>query len=292
MVRKFIIGFMGLFLLAGCNDENGQALLPSGQSCGEVPDPVVCSEINSFSKLMSDGFARDTVVPEFLDDLIGWRRIIDDRGRIVADQAGNNVNVEITDSAEFGPAAEGEKYLTFYGRDGSSVHNVYLVTDTLSIRSVNQSANVVLASFKYIPVHLEASEYLKFEVCNATADECGVGQDITLAALNDETKWRTLFETSAADLGLDYDGYNHVLADYVEIKVPFHLEEFQRDEFVVRFNVRVDEGFIGNNRSNGLEDGVLLDEVRINAYDVPKVDETTDEALIEEILLGDFNGIL
>lgn len=281
-------------LLASClgnSYESASSDLTSEISldCSPIGVEVNCESIKSYSVVMDDQFSRSTVVTDESEDFLGWRKIIDDMGRIVADEPGNHVNSEVVDDSQMGPAADGSKYLMFYGRQGGSVHNLYLVSNTLSLNAIMDDANVVTVKFKYLPVHLESGEYLTVDVCNSTVDDCGVGSNIDLAGLNG-VHWKTVFSTSASDEGLDFNGRNHQKKDYITAHVPIYAKDFQRDQFVVRFKVRVDQGFVGNDTANEMVDGVLLDSVQITAISSPVVvDDDNVEIIIKD---DDGDGII
>lgn len=283
VLSKVTLAVLSQTLLVSCLSES------SNLDCSVLGGEVNCSAVANFSVVMNDQFSRKTVVAEDTEDFLTWRKIIDDVGRIVADQSGNNVNSEVVDDTDLGPAADGSKYLIFYGRQGGSVHNLYLVSETLQLSQVMTEANVVTVKFKYLPVDLEEGEYLSLEVCNNTVEECGVGSEINLDGLNGP-HWKTVFSTGAADEGLDFNGRDHLSSDYITAHVPVYVDEFQREQFVVRFNVRVDEGFRDNERANEMVDGVLLDSVQITAIEAPEVvdEETVDEVINDE----DFDGVI
>ncbi len=256
-------------------------VLSSVNGCSEVGAEVNCSEISNFSILMKDDFSRDFVVDETIEsveDVLKWRKIIDDMGRISDDKEGNNVNAQVTDESELGPAADGSKYLTMYGRQGGSVHNIYLVTETLNLEEFFGDANVMGVKFKYLPINLEQNEYLKLEICNDTAEACGVGEVVTSSGLN-SSNWKTVYETSPSDVATNFNGRDHLKTDYRIRHIPIYLESLQRKEFVIRFNFRMDEGFINNDHNNNMEDGILLDSVQITAMQAPKVDDIDDEEI-------------
>ena len=187
----------------------------------------------------------------------GWRAIIDDMGRVIDSSSGNNVEVRIYDDQTLGPASTGNGAMYFRGRAGSSVHNIYLISETYDLSSFDDGA----LQFDYLPIDLEPGEYIRIEVCNDTLENCGVGDSLDLNGLNDNSKWTSLFEAGPESDGNGLNGFNHSLGDWQRVRLDFFLESFPKSTFTFRFNVRMDEGFIGNDINNGMEDGLGIDNV-------------------------------
>ena len=261
----FVFGLAAtVAVFQGCSEVNFQ---PSGaaQSLSFGPG---CSPVEL---LITDSFERESVDDRAADSLFGWRKIVNDRGRMVG-SSGDRVSARIYSESEMGPAASGDRALYFYGRPGSSVHNIYLISEALPLSDYNQ----VGIAFKYIPVDLEMAgsgpEYLRVEVCNSSLAKCGVGDDFGSDGLK-SSHWVTVFETSLESdgtLGSGLNGRNHSLSDWRSQSLVVDLSDLPKDQFVFRFNVLVDEGFFEFKDGepilkSGMDDGVILDDVVVAA---------------------------
>ncbi len=211
-----------------------------------------------------DSFERANVDGSDSGNKFGFRKLVDDMGRYVG-SSGDRINVKTYTQTEMGPTQSGERALYFYGRPGSSVHNVYLISEPIPLDGATDFG----LAFSYLPIDLETSamgtEYLRLEVCDGTAAECGVGETVDPAALK-SAKWKTVFDSSQPQQGSGLNGRNHSRADYIQQAVVIKRSELRTDKVIFRFNILLDEGF---NQyldqdpiiSSGMEDGVVLDDV-------------------------------
>jgi len=251
------------------------------------PDAIYCKLVNQYANFIVDSFERSDVIDTTND--FGWRKIINDNGKVISGEAGNHVDVQIYSIFEVGPASVGNRAIYNFGRKGaSSVHNIYLITKTFDL--TQYEGDSVVIQFDYLPVGLEQDEFLKLEICNDTAENCGVGNEITTDGLN-SSKWIPVFESFGG--GEDLDGLNHAPSDYLTEKVVLFLTEFQKKEFIFRFNSRMNDGFVDNIHTKGMDDGVIIDNVRATAYDLKEgvedlVDDPEDVLELDE---DDFNRL-
>lgn len=267
---------MILLLSSGCESyfgENTDASL--SENC---PTTELC---DGSAIMMKDHFERANVLinsDESTDEInFWWRKIINDRGRIISGQAGNNVDVRIFPEGHLGPGSDDGSALYFYGRQGSSIHNIYLVSQTFDL---SQARNVII-SFKYLPINLEENEYLRLEVCRATPEECGVGDNVSEDGLNSDN-WQTLLESDRS-LGENLDGTNHETSDWKGETVNLLIDHDDLRTFIFRFNARMNDGFVDNDHENVLEDAVGLDAVTAFAYQNSGERENNDEEPIDGI---------
>lgn len=251
---------------AGCKQAE-LSVSPGGQGAfgdgciTDNPDGIHCKLVNSHTNFIMDSFERTDVIDDSVE--FGWRKIINDFGRIISGKSGTNVDMEIFSVFEVGPASDGTRALYNFGRQGFSTHNLYLLTKTFDI--TNYNGDYVAIEFDYLPIDLEDDEYFALEVCNDTAEACGVGSELTVDGLNSD-RWLTLFRADGGGEG--FDGTNHERDDFITEKVVLFLEDFQKSEFIFRFHSRMSDGFNDNDHLQGLEDGVILDRVRATAYDL------------------------
>jgi hypothetical protein len=270
-VLKYITATISLMIMVSCGEDasfnfnnasSNQGANESFNVCSN-PDNISCHHLKAHETFIEDSFERENILPSeaTTTEGFGWRKIINDNGRVVSGTASDNVDLKIFDDITFGPAGHLNRALYFYGRQGSSVHNLYLISKTFNLTNLEH----VVMEFKYLPIALEANEHVKLEVCNDTLEACGVAGDVTVAGLN-STAWKPLFEMPASESNQTLNGKNHSVEDWKNMKVDVFLENFQKPNFVFRFNVRMDEGFKDNTVSKGLVDGLGLDKVRCTAY--------------------------
>ena len=270
MSLTFWLTFVLCMLITGCSDFNDprerDPYNPSAidDQCENLnPDNISCKIINGFTNFIVDSFERnDVIVP---NNNFGWRKIINDNGRVISGQSGNHVDAQIYPDSLMGPASNGNRALYHFGRQGGSVHNIYLITETFNLNELITEGDSVVIEFDYLPIGLESDEYLKLEVCNDSADNCGVGQTLTVAGLN-SNKWETKFEVRGQGAGRN--GRNHSSSDFLTQKIVLLLEDFQKGQFIFRFNARMDEGFKDNNHTQDMVDGIVIDNVRATAYNI------------------------
>lgn len=257
MKKRFFLAPL-FFILAGCS---------SSKDLGSTDVSTSCSDTGTCkfaATMLKDQFERSHVlvnVDSQTDELrFWWRKIINDQGRIISGQAGNNVDVRIFSSPSTGPGSDDGSALYFFGRDGRSVHNIYLVSQTFDLRKAEE----VSINFKYLPIGLEDGEYLRLEVCRATPEECGVGEILNVSGLN-SANWQVLFEADNS-LGLDLDGKNHTSEDWAPQQVKIDINSDDLRTFTFRFHARMNEGFQRNNESQPMDDGAGLDEISATAF--------------------------
>jgi|GEM_PF-2321983 len=275
MSPTFWMTFFVCLFLCGCGERSvrtpvlfGSIEQPENEDLSEDagcvnnnPDNISCKIVQNFTNFIVDSFERDNVIDGTND--FGWHKIINDFGTVIDGNAGSNVDVQIYSDAQMGPASDGSKAIYHFGRQGYSVHNIYLITKTFDL-SLYQGDTVVI-EFDYLPIGLEVGEYLKLEICNDTPENCGVGSSLTVEGLN-SNKWLPVFSSNGAGTGRN--GFNHAPSDFITQKTVLFLEDFQKNEFIFRFNTRMNDGFIDNMMSLGMEDGVVIDNVRATAYDL------------------------
>jgi len=241
-------------------------------SCGQVnfSQPKVSEQNVIFNPnceqkevLLVDSFERQNV-DDYNNSPFGWRRVVNDQGSFVG-STGDRINAQIYSSSQLGPAALQSSALYFYGRPGSSVHNIYIVSEPLPLGPYSE----VGLKFSYLPIDLEAGEYINLEVCNGTPEEGGAGANMDINGLK-SNKWAIVWSATGS-LGQNRNGLNHSVSDWQSQKLVLSLKDYpSKDRAVFRFNIRVDEGFFSYNGdtpvlNQGMEDGVGLDDVEVAA---------------------------
>lgn len=223
--------------------------------------------------LIEDYFERDRVFPDGDGgNNFGWRSFIDDVGNpYVGDDNGHHVAAKIFSflDGELGPPANmdhGDRYLVFYGRDGSSIHTIFLISRAFDLSEFHS----LQVSFKYLPIDLNdpqsPHEYLRFEVCTQSVETCGVGENLEIGGIESDA-WQTIFEHDPADDQNGLNGRNHTPQHWRNAEFDVDLDQFSmsKSEFVFRFTAHMDEGFIDDDLSEDMEDGIGLDDIKIYA---------------------------
>ncbi|MEO0336160.1 MAG: hypothetical protein AAF202_07190 [Pseudomonadota bacterium] len=263
MNLRILLLAISTLLIVGCTGNTNLGSSGPEKTCAETGDCQLGAV------MLKDQFERSNVLVNTTagaDELnFWWRKIINDQGRVVAGTAGNNVDVRIFSSPDLGPGSDDGSALYFFGRQGASVHSLYLVSQTFDLRQATR----VDIQFRYLPIDLEDSEYLRLEVCRATRDECGVGDDISVSGLNSD-HWEVLFEADNS-IGEGLNGKNHTAEDWQFARVQLDINSKDLRAFTFRFHVKMNDGFVGNVVANGMDDGAGLDQV--NAYAFRKIGE-------------------
>ncbi len=240
---------------------------PDNGGMGPRPDDSFNPDCVFTEILISDSFEGRREIDASAGNPFGWRRVVDDLGRVGT--SADRVGAEIFNTNPLGPAAAGVSSVYFYGRPGSSVHNVFLVSTALPLENRPEYG----ISFNYLPIGLEAGEYLKLEVCNGTAAACGVGPTFNAAGLRNGP-WVTIFQGSSTGRYSTMNGINHQRADWIHhsIRIPVVQFPAASGSLVFRFNAFMNSGFRAFNgrvpvESRGIEDAVGLDAVNVGVLD-------------------------
>jgi|GEM_PF-3285425 len=231
------------------------------ETCIKAQGATTCYNNETSEVIVGDSFERADIAPAN-NNIFSWRTIINDNGKIIDGTSSNNVELKSYDSSILGEASNGDRSLYFTGREGFSIHNLYLVTKAFDLSQTN---GIVYFSFDYLPIGLDNGEYLRLEVCNDDLNSCGVGNNISVAGLNSDN-WKTVFESTGNEVRGGLNGFNHTRSDWVNKQLAIRLDGFQRDNFVFRINVRVDEGFLGNNILKGVDDAVGIDNFKAFSF--------------------------
>ena len=215
--------------------------------------------------LLEDSFERDSISGSS-DAAIRWRGFIWDWGAPVVGTSGANVAAVIVGSDVLGEASHGDKALYFYGRDGHSVHDIHLITQTFDLTEASE----VELSFDYLTFSLNDSadvsdgvdEYLRVQVCSGAAEACGVGDTLNPGALKDGP-WQTVFISYGAEIDNSLNGKNHKAEDWAPAKITMDIKEFsEKDHFTFRVSARMRDGFYKNKMKNRMEDGAAIDNIK------------------------------
>ena len=235
------------------------------ETCFKSEAVAGCLNLENSQVFIGDSFERSNITSEN-DNIFNWRAVINDNGKVVNGTESNNVEFKTYDNSILGETSNGDKSLYFTGRSGGSVHNLYLITKPFNLSDTN---GIVYFSFDYLPIGLEAGEYLRLEVCNNTLDQCGVGSNISVSGLNG-VHWKTVFESNGQEARSGLNGFNHLRSDWINKQLAVRLDGFQRENFVFRLNAFMNEGFHQNNPSNGVNDAVGIDNFKAFTFLAPQ----------------------
>jgi hypothetical protein len=249
---------ISLFFLSACNPSNFDPI--EGVNVVTENTPMGTKTV-----LMSESFERDTLfVDPSLINPFGWRGFIWDNGNPVIGDRGFKVAALIMGDDIMGEAAHGKKALYFYGREGRSIHSIYLFTHSYDLSDFDE----VSISFNYLLFGLNDSddttqEFLRLEVCANTPENCGVGSVPNHNKLN-SSAWRTIFDADVQKNSLN--GKNHLQTDWTKAEVGLDISQFEtRDTFTFRFNAKMSDGFVSNDVTKALVDGAAIDMIEVVA---------------------------
>jgi hypothetical protein len=236
----------------------------------EIPacDPGSTNEELNLCTTLKDSFERSSILdasgPSF-----GWSKVIDDAGSA----NGLRVDATIYSKADMGetPLAitgsetDNGRALYFTGRQGASVHSIYLISKAFDLSAFQY----LTIRYDYLAMDLETwswrrksgQENIRLEICVAGEEACNDD-------LNGDS-WETLAQ-SEDNAGDGLNGHNQTLADWdsetVQVDLSW-LSDVALESFVFRIAVTLDEGFSQYNPddtpvlTSNLLDGVALDNV-------------------------------
>ena len=260
-MRAYIVLAAVSFSLMGCLDGGqnfvfcpadleGDAL----DSCESTLNPVS----QSIEYLVEDSFERDQFIPES-DALSFWgRKIIDDRGRVSDGVAGDNIDVAIFSDDRMGVMKDQSRGLLFYGRAGWSVHDLYAVSRTFDVSQLSHLS----IELSYLAIDLEEDDYISIDVCNSSLADCGVADELNIEGLNSD-HWESIYYANGEGDGLD--GHNHSVNDWKSVKLFINRDHLSSHELTFRVTVRMNDGFMNNQVYNTMDDGVIVDAIKVRA---------------------------
>lgn len=195
-----------------------------------------------------------------------WTTLLDDLGRIL-NKNSNDLEVAIRND---GQASFGDKAAFFTGRKGGSVHSLYMLSKEFNLSAFNY----VTIEFDYVAASFESwsfngqsgKEHLKVDLCTAGTYECGITNDQRKSEefLNDTAKWSNLHSLVAhTDINQNLNGTNHKTSDYTRVRgnqilINLNSTLIDKSQFMIRFNVLIDEGFTSANPDAGIIDNVIV----------------------------------
>ncbi len=252
----------------------------------EVSEELVQMEgsVQKITRVMvKDSFERDSITDSA--NSIHWRGFIWDWGTPIIGTSGRDVAAVIVGKDSLGEASDGEKALYFYGRQGTSVHDIFLITQTFDL---SDAAEVEL-SFDYLTFMLNdaadvadgVNEYLKVDVCSGTTSSCGVDQDLNATQLK-TGPWQTVFLSDGSEMPSGLNGKNHLKSDWKRANISLDISQFeQKSHFTFRLAAKMRDGFVGDKMSKAMEDGAAVDNITALAvkYEIDgiPVDPPTEE---------------
>ena len=213
--------------------------------------------------LIQDSFERDNI--SAAGNAIHWRGFIWDWGSPVVGSSGRNVAAVIVGPDVLGEASDGEKALYFYGREGHSIHEIYLITQTFDLTEASE----VELSFDYLTFMLNdaqdvvdgVDEYLKVEVCSGEKSECGVGETLNATNLKGGP-WQAVFNSDGSEMPSGLNGKNHRSNDWQRANISLDISQFtHKSHFTFRVTAKMRDGFKDNKMSKAMEDGAAIDNI-------------------------------
>lgn len=235
-------------------------------ACKELSEGVEIVEDGDIRKvLMNESFERAALIETGVSqDLFGWRAFIWDFGTPVIGPKGRNVAAVIMGDSSMGQSFHGNKALYMYGREGSSIHSIYLFTHAYDLTDFDE----VLISFRYLMFDLNdtgdtVDEFLRLEVCADTPANCGAGTTVDNNKLNGNS-WQILVDADDRQQRANLNGKNHTAADWMHAGVRVDISQFpKKDAFIFRLNTKMNDGFVRDDLRNSMEDGVAVDKIEV-----------------------------
>ncbi|MCB0421726.1 MAG: hypothetical protein KDD61_12070 [Bdellovibrionales bacterium] len=236
-----------------------------GTPTQEVPFCFATQTVGT-CKVFEDSFERDLIVEQ---EDFRWQKVIVDSGQNV-----RNIDANILWAEEFGYVPDQERALLFHGREGGSTHEIFLVSKELDI-DVQQFDKVEIR-LSYLPIKLEQKitlssgykvpESVRVDVCHESDLDCGLtGND---SQKTQGIRSRESWDDYWFDLhyGLDNQLGLATAESWIDVKVTIDLDRYrQRGNFVFKITVSMDEGYIGNDHSKPMEDGLAIDHLVVTA---------------------------
>ena len=228
--------------------------------------------------LFEDSFERDYVTNH--DPSFHWRFLIDDNGKGIEEsnqECKDHICAKIFQEGQYdlGPMGHEHRSLFFFGREGQSTHDIFLISKGFDLSHYNY----VDISFMYLLMdigdndskeHKYTEEYLRAEVCLYGEYECGL-EPLDPHKLRSD-KWIKVFQNDPYDENNHLNGRNHSQHDWQHASFRVDLNDLEhrypschRNNFVFRFNSRLQDGFKGNKFHNYLEDAIAIDKVVLKA---------------------------
>jgi len=97
VISSFTLAFTGC-RQAQLNVSDGSVNGLNNGCITDNPDGIHCKLVNSYNNFILDSFERTDAIQDSED--FGWRKIINDFGKIISGQAGDNVDIEIFSQLE------------------------------------------------------------------------------------------------------------------------------------------------------------------------------------------------
>lgn len=188
--------------------------------------------------------------------------------------------IYMTAENNMGPAKDLSRALYMWGREGKSTHSFMLTSRAFDLSAYN----TVEVSFYYLLIDLGdrdlssnadpiGGEYLKFDICSNTVANCGVNP-LSYDNMFDANKWENYFTDNGGNVAPwnTLNGRNHSLNTWERRTITIDLNElalrkpgFKKSSFMLRFNGRLQDGFVGDDLTKTMVDGIALDLVQIKA---------------------------
>jgi len=260
-----------LILALGACDLSGGGAAQTAENQTDYVDYSEQSATSAEYLIFKDSFERESLNSDStINQLFGYRGFIWDYGQPVIGTSGRDVKAVILDDQHWGEASDGNRALYFYGREGHSIHSIYLITKSYDLRGVDD----LYIEFDYMTFRLndpkdKVSEYLKLDMCIDSPDDCGVGTTMNYNKINGNS-WVNLFDYSPQHNQVDqrFNGKNHKKEDWNHAYIHLDITQFQNKEnFTFRFNARMTDGLLHNDPTKIFEDAAAIDNIRARAVD-------------------------
>lgn len=270
MIQFLIIATFGLSLTACDNAIFSKSNSNGNKAVGVTPPgtggPGIVNE-NGDLIFLDDSFEREDLFGDIANNMIvGWRGAWDDHGTLGTGFTGNQLGMEIFTDQEMGPAFDGNSATYFYGRPGSSVHTLWLISPAYDLSNYNS----VIMNYRYLTVALNDQmdidanyiEGIQLQVCNASANDCGANADfVDLNNIGNDANWVTIAASDPNENDDVFDGTNQQPSDYITDLAVFDLNgvvalnnngdtfDGDKSEVVFRFQVDLRDGFANSGGS-------------------------------------------
>jgi len=242
-----------------------------------VPNGFTEENYEDIRLILKDSFERDRTIDNSPEGF-QWNQFVGDNGAPVVEGSGNGIDDRIFSKEDLGPVPLERKALFFYGRPGSSIHDIYLLSRPIDLTNFDN----LLVSFSYLLTGLEKAEtrgggeFLRLEICDSALSECGINgaNSFNADTFESSSNWKVLYDTRVEDVAA-YDqrsGKDHNLSDWTEKSIKINLADhakINKAQFTFRIHARLTDGFINTTQpfsfSNNIDDGITLDDVTVYA---------------------------
>ncbi len=239
------------------------------------PEPPMCDESkeSDFCLELKDDFERNVLLDQAP---FAWHKLVFDTGK-----NGSRLDARLARTdAKAGnlltnTVASGKSAVMFTGRDGGSVHEIYLISKPFNLKNYKK----VTIQFDYAHLSLDAEkiflkkngnsvakhEQVRLDICAANNDtDCGLNKTGQISLTN-TLAWDSFYPEiqESIEFGAGVTNLNVAKRNWKKANVTIDLSQYKgrKEKFVFRIVATMDEGFKNNKIEKTLEDGILVDRV-------------------------------